>query len=86
MRITRAGAFTVAGILLALCLGLAAASGLRPFLVALGLVVAIVVYDAVAKRTAVGPAVMASCIPERDRNPPVTASGTSPAALRTERA
>src|SRR5256886_3605049 len=60
-RITRAGAFTVAGILLALCLGLAAASGLRPFLVALGLVVAIVVYDAVAKRTAVGPAVMASC-------------------------
>src|SRR5207247_2035468 len=60
-RITRAGAFTVAGLLLALCLGLAAASGLRPFLVALGLVVAIVVYDAVAKRTAVGPAVMASC-------------------------
>jgi 4-hydroxybenzoate polyprenyltransferase len=60
-RITRGGAFTIAGILLALCLGLGAASGLRPFLVALGLVVAIVVYDAVAKGTALGPAVMASC-------------------------
>jgi 4-hydroxybenzoate polyprenyltransferase len=60
-RITRAAAFTVAAILLALCLVLAAAAGLHPFLVALGLVIAIVVYDAVAKRTAVGPAVMASC-------------------------
>jgi 4-hydroxybenzoate polyprenyltransferase len=60
-RITRAGAFTVAALLLVFCLALAAASGPRPFVVALGLVGTIVLYDAVAKGTAAGPAVMASC-------------------------
>src|SRR2546426_214357 len=42
-RITRAGAFPVAGLLLPLCLGLAAAPGLRPVLLALGLLLAIAV-------------------------------------------
>src|SRR5438132_3111897 len=48
-RITRAGAFTVAAILLGLSIGLAATSGLRPFVASLLLVGAIVFYDAVAK-------------------------------------
>jgi 4-hydroxybenzoate polyprenyltransferase len=60
-RITRAGAYAIAAILLGLCLVLAAAVGTRPFVVALLLVGAIVLYDAAAKRTAAGPGVMAAC-------------------------
>jgi 4-hydroxybenzoate polyprenyltransferase len=60
-RITRAAAYAIAATLLALCLGLAAAAGIRPFAVALLLVAAIVLYDAVAKGTAAGPGVMAAC-------------------------
>src|SRR3989442_12467344 len=48
-RITRAGAFTVARLPLALCLGLAAAPGAPPFPLALGLGVATVGYNAAPK-------------------------------------
>src|SRR5262245_66249752 len=50
-RISRTAAFGIAAILLALSIGLAATSGWRPFLVSLLLVAAIVLYDAVAKRS-----------------------------------
>jgi 4-hydroxybenzoate polyprenyltransferase len=60
-RISRAFAFGVAAVLLGLSVCLAATSGLRPFVAALLLVGAIVLYDAVAKGTAAGPPVMASC-------------------------
>jgi len=60
-RISRATAFGLAAVLLMLGVGLAATAGWRPFLVSLLLVAAIVLYDAVAKGTAAGPLVMASC-------------------------
>lgn len=60
-RISRTAAFAVAAVLLALSIGLAATAGPRPFVASLLLVGAIVLYDAVAKGTAAGPPVMASC-------------------------
>ena len=60
-RISRAFAFGLAAVLLALSVGLAAPFGVRPFVAALLLVAAIVLYDAAAKGTAAGPPVMASC-------------------------
>jgi 4-hydroxybenzoate polyprenyltransferase len=60
-RISRTFAFGVAAVLLALSVGLAATSGPRPFIAALLLVGAIVLYDVAAKGTAAGPPVMASC-------------------------
>jgi 4-hydroxybenzoate polyprenyltransferase len=60
-RISRATAFGLAAVLLALSVGLAATAGWRPFVVSLLLVAAIVLYDAAAKGTAAGPPVMASC-------------------------
>jgi 4-hydroxybenzoate polyprenyltransferase len=60
-RISRGLAFGVAAALLGLSVALAATSGVRPFVAALLLVGAIVVYDAAAKGTAAGPPVMASC-------------------------
>jgi 4-hydroxybenzoate polyprenyltransferase len=60
-RISRATAFGLAAVLLALSIGLAATAGWRTFVVSLLLVAAIVLYDAAAKGTAAGPPVMASC-------------------------
>jgi 4-hydroxybenzoate polyprenyltransferase len=60
-RITRGGAFRIAGACLAGCLLLAAAAGGEPFAVAVLLVVAIVLYDGFAKGSAFGPPVMAAC-------------------------
>jgi 4-hydroxybenzoate polyprenyltransferase len=60
-RISRAFAFGLAAVLLALSIGLAALFGVRPFVVSVLLVGAIVLYDAAAKGTAAGPPVMASC-------------------------
>ncbi len=61
-RISRASAFGVAAVLLGLSVGLAATSGLRPFVASLLLVGAIVFYDAVAKGTAAGPPVMGEAV------------------------
>ena len=60
-RITRGGAFRIAGAGLVGCLLLAARAGSRPFAVALLLVVTIVLYDGFAKGSAMGPPVMAAC-------------------------
>jgi 4-hydroxybenzoate polyprenyltransferase len=60
-RISRAFAFGLAAVLLALSVGLAAPFGVRPVMAALMLVGTIVLYDAAAKGTTAGPPVMASC-------------------------
>jgi 4-hydroxybenzoate polyprenyltransferase len=60
-RIRRGVAFKVAGVLLGGALALAAADGAHAALFALALVAAIVAYDTAARRTALGPTVMASC-------------------------
>jgi 4-hydroxybenzoate polyprenyltransferase len=60
-RLSRPAAFWLAAACLAACLALAASAGARPFAVAALLVVAIVVYDGLAKPTWAGPATMAAC-------------------------
>jgi len=60
-RFTRAAAFWLGSVCLAACLALAASAGRRPFAVAALLVVAIILYDGVAKPTWAGPATMAAC-------------------------
>ena len=60
-RITRSGAFGIAGGCLVACLLLAAGAGRGPFAAAVLLVVAIVLYDGFAKGSAMGPPVMAAC-------------------------
>jgi len=60
-RITRGGAFGIAGGCLVACLLLAAVAGRGPFAAAVLLVVAIVLYDGFAKGSAMGPPVMAAC-------------------------
>lgn len=60
-RITRAGAFRVAGICFVVCLALAAVAGLASLGVAAVLVGAIAFYDGFAKGSALGPPAMAAC-------------------------
>jgi 4-hydroxybenzoate polyprenyltransferase len=60
-RITRAAAFRLAGGLLLASVVLAAVAGRRPFWTAVLLALAIVVYDGLAKGSAVGPVSMALC-------------------------
>jgi 4-hydroxybenzoate polyprenyltransferase len=60
-RISRTAAFLVAAALLGGALAMAAAAGVRQFAAAAGLVGAIVLYDTRARRTAMGPLVMALC-------------------------
>jgi len=60
-RITRGGAFGIAGGCLVVCLLLATRAGRGPFAAAALLVVAIVLYDGFAKGSVMGPPVMAAC-------------------------